>query len=88
MARTMSIALIVLVIGCLTGCGNSDEKTVSGILAKKQELVRVLKGVTDKSSTEAAKPKIQALMADVKGLAPQMRVVGSPCATTKERPTA
>jgi thiamine biosynthesis lipoprotein ApbE len=68
MSRVVSIAVAIMIAACLAGCGDDAESTVSGILAKKKELVGVLKGVTDKRSADAAKPKIEAIFDDVKKL--------------------
>lgn len=49
----------LLVALCLTGCKNDSESALSDVTDKQKEIVKVLKGVTDKSSAVAAKAKLQ-----------------------------
>jgi hypothetical protein len=58
------LSLMVLVLA-LSGCKNDAESAMSEMIDKQKDLIKILKGVTDKDSAVAAKAKIEALSKEV-----------------------
>jgi len=59
----LSLALLLLV--AVSGCKNESEAAISDVVSKQKDVVKILKGVTDKDSAVAAKGKLEALSKEV-----------------------
>jgi repressor of nif and glnA expression len=57
---------------CFAGCKSESEAAISDMADKQKEMVKILKGVTDKDSAVAAKPKLQALGKEMGEIATRM----------------
>jgi repressor of nif and glnA expression len=57
---------------CFAGCKSESEAAISDMADKQKEMVKILKGVTDKDSAVAAKSKLQALGKDMGEIATRM----------------
>jgi hypothetical protein len=70
--RVLSIALIAVVSIVLTGCKSEAESAMSDMVDKQKEIVKVLKGVKDKESAAAAKPKLESLGKEMEKVADRL----------------
>ena len=68
MSRHIAVLIAVLMLGLL-GCKSYSEKAASDVVDKQQEVVKILKGVTDKDSAMAAKTKLIGVAKDMSELA-------------------
>jgi hypothetical protein len=71
MARALPIFVAMIAL-CFAGCKSESESAVSDMADKQKDLVKILKGVTDKDSAVAAKAKIQAVGKDMSALMAKM----------------
>jgi acetylornithine/succinyldiaminopimelate/putrescine aminotransferase len=62
----------------VAGCGDSHEKVVNDLAAQIEKVVGVLKGVTDKASADAAKPKLDSIDQDIKAIAERAKKLPKP----------
>jgi peptidoglycan hydrolase CwlO-like protein len=67
------LPIVVAMLGlCLVGCKSESEAAAANIAGKQQEMVKILKGVTDKDSAVAAKGKLEALGKEMGELAAKL----------------
>jgi hypothetical protein len=71
MSRAFPIFVAMIAL-CFAGCKSESEAAVSDMSDKQKELVKILKGITDKDSAVAAKPKLQAIAKDMGELIKKM----------------
>jgi hypothetical protein len=71
MSRALPIFVAMIAL-CFAGCKSESEAAVSDMADKQKELVKILKGIKDKDSAVAAKPKLQAVAKDMGDLMKKM----------------
>jgi hypothetical protein len=59
------IGLVVMLVA-LSGCKNDSESAMSEMISKQKDMLKILKGITDKDSAIAAKPKLEALQKEAR----------------------
>lgn len=80
---TLSAFLIVAVLGC--DSEPTRESVMEDSIAKLKELASVLESVKDESSAQAAKPKLQAIDADMKEIKAKAEKMSKPSAEEDKR---
>lgn len=75
------VSLAVLLLITVSGCKNDSEAAISDVVSKQKDVVKILKGVTDKDSAVAAKSKLESLAKEVTELG---KKYGSKTARTDE----
>ena len=80
----------VLAVSALFVCGGCDSKpthesVMKDSIAKLKEVVTILESVKDESSAQAAKPKLQAISTQLKGLKTKSDQLGKPTADEEKR---
>ncbi|MFI5403477.1 MAG: hypothetical protein ACHQ1G_11110 [Planctomycetota bacterium] len=76
------------IIALAAGCGNgvaSFEKAADDQLKVQREFAKILEGVKDKATADAAKPLIEALSMRVDGIEKTVRALGEPTAEESQR---
>jgi hypothetical protein len=64
MKKTLGMVVLLIAAMGVVGCSDSHEKVVKDQLSLLEKTVEVLEGVTDKESAEAAKPELEAILAE------------------------
>jgi hypothetical protein len=59
--RLPAIISALMLIACLTGCGDSHDSLMKEKLSTMKQWVATLEGITDEASAKAAKPKLKSL---------------------------
>ena len=79
MKYAIGLALATMLVVLAGGCGgNSYESAMNEHLGYLEDMNEVLADVTDKDSLEAAKPKLEAIVAKGKALAKRMDAMEDP----------
>jgi hypothetical protein len=73
--RILSIAFAVVAAVVLSGCKSEGESAMSDMVDKQKEIVGILKGIKDKDSAAAAKPKLDKLGKELEAVADRMRKI-------------
>ncbi|MEX2214390.1 MAG: hypothetical protein WD768_09700 [Phycisphaeraceae bacterium] len=80
---SLALLAVTLVAG---GCGGgSHEAVAEESVSKFKELASVLEGVTDTASAKAAKPKIDAIVAELKAIGERSKALPEPDEATKKK---
>ena len=79
----LALCVTIAAAGCDSKSGH--EAVADQMVAKMQEMVDVVKGITDEQSAKAAKPKMQALKKDVDELKAKADKMGPAPAAAERR---
>lgn len=61
MTRAFTLASVMLLAACLSGCGDTHESLAQEQVSAMKDMVATLEGVKDVDSARAAKPRLKAL---------------------------
>jgi len=78
LSKLLAAPLAVVLLICLTGCGDSHEAVMEESVSVMEDLHTILKDVKDKGSAEDVKSKIQALGDRMKDLKARADALGDP----------
>jgi hypothetical protein len=85
--RLPSLVCVLFLLAATAGCDSKSghEAVADDIVVKMQEMLGVVKGITDEQSAKAARPKMVALKKDVDELKARADKMGKASAATERR---
>ena len=61
MKRVLGTAVVVVLLGSLSGCGDSHDSILNQQVQTAKEIADTLSSIKDKASADTAKPKLKVL---------------------------